>query len=190
MTVVGISGSLTGVSRSTALANALTDDIALRIGGSSSVIRIADHGATLGRCADPRALPAEVAALYAHLSAASVVVVSTPVYKASYTGLFKHFFDLLNPADFRDKLVVLAATGGSEQHALVIEHQLRPLFAFFGALTVPAAVFLADRHFLKNEEGEYLLDAQATERVAMVVEQAVALAGTRSLWKESGFSSN
>lgn len=51
------------------------------------------------------------------------------MYRGSYTGLFKHFFDFIHQDALIDKPILLAATGGSERHALVIDHQLRPLRA-------------------------------------------------------------
>ena len=58
------------------------------------------------------------------LSGADVLVVGSPTFKGSYTGLFKHFFDLLDPASLQGKPVILAATGGGERHSLIVEHQL------------------------------------------------------------------
>ncbi|MFD1810195.1 NAD(P)H-dependent oxidoreductase [Gemmobacter lanyuensis] len=86
------------------------------------------------------------AALEVILSADALVVAS-PVYKGSYTGLFKHLIDLIDPAALQGKPVLLAATGGGDRHALVIEHQLRPLFGFFEAQTLPTGVYAADRDF-------------------------------------------
>lgn len=76
-------------------------------------------------------LPDVVERELAAVEQADVLVVATPVYRGSYTGLFKHFFDFIHQDALIDKPVLLAATGGSERHALVIDHQLRPLFSFF-----------------------------------------------------------
>src|SRR5690606_10835136 len=65
------------------------------------------------------------------ITGAELLVVGSPTYKGSYTGQFKHFFDLLDPRSLRGKPVILLATGGGERHALMVEHQLRPLFGFF-----------------------------------------------------------
>lgn len=179
MSVVGVSGSLTTVSRTTTLVEAVATSIADQLQQGAALIHVADHGAALGGIVNPKDLPAEIGALYAQLLAADIVVVGTPVYKASYTGLLKHFFDLVDPRDFRNKLVVLAATGGSDQHALVIEHQLRPLFGFFGALTVPTGVYLKDSDFAKREDGGYSLNSpEALQRIEQAVAQAVRLAAT------------
>lgn len=72
---------------------------------------------------------------------ADLLVVSTPVYNGSYSGLFKSFVDLLDPGALLGTPVLLGATGGSMRHSLVIDHALRPLFAFFQAAPVPTGVY-------------------------------------------------
>ena len=72
---------------------------------------------------------------------ADLLIVGTPVYRGSYTGAFKHVFDLVRHDRLRGTPVILTATGGSQMHGLVTEHQLRPLFGFFGALSLPTTVY-------------------------------------------------
>jgi FMN reductase len=78
-----------------------------------------------------------------HIAAADAVIASTPVYKAGVSGLFKSFLDVLEDDLMLDKPTVLAATGGSARHSMVPDEQMRPLFAYMRALTVPTAVFAA-----------------------------------------------
>ncbi|MEX2184416.1 MAG: CE1759 family FMN reductase [Chloroflexota bacterium] len=75
--------------------------------------------------------------------AADGVVAVTPIYSASYSGLFKLFFDLVDRDAFEGKPVLLAATGGTARHSLAIEHAMRPLFAYLKADPVPTGVFAA-----------------------------------------------
>ncbi|MEU2224964.1 FMN reductase [Streptomyces sp. NPDC018347] len=82
------------------------------------------------------------AAIDAVTSAQGVIVVS-PVFTASYSGLFKSFFDLIDPDALTGKPVLIAATGGTARHSLVLEHALRPLFAYLRATVVPTAVYAA-----------------------------------------------
>ncbi len=77
------------------------------------------------------------------VTAADAVVAVTPVFAASYSGLFKTFVDVLDPDALAGKPVLLAATAGTARHSLVIEHALRPLFSYLRALTVPTGVFAA-----------------------------------------------
>lgn len=81
------------------------------------------------------------------VEAADALIVVTPTFQGSYSGLFKSFVDLIEPGALRGTPVLLAATGGSERHSLVVEHALRPLFAYLGAPTVPTGVYAATSDF-------------------------------------------
>ncbi|GAA2363336.1 FMN reductase [Streptomyces cuspidosporus] len=71
------------------------------------------------------------------------LIAVTPVFTASYSGLFKSFFDLIDPEALTGKPVLVAATGGTARHSLVLEHALRPLFSYLRAALVPTAVYAA-----------------------------------------------
>ncbi|BAL90124.1 putative NADPH-dependent FMN reductase [Actinoplanes missouriensis 431] len=77
------------------------------------------------------------------VTAADALIVVTPVFSASYSGLFKSFVDVLDKDALVDKPVLLAATAGTARHSLVIEHALRPLFAYLRASILPTGVFAA-----------------------------------------------
>jgi FMN reductase len=83
----------------------------------------------------------------ASVAAADALVVVTPVFSASYSGLFKSFFDVLEPDVLDGKPVLVAATAGTARHSLVLEHALRPLFSYLHAVPVPTAVFAAAEDF-------------------------------------------
>lgn len=73
--------------------------------------------------------------------AADGLIAVTPIFKASYPGLFKSFFDVLDADVLTGKPVVLAATGGTARHSLAIDFAMRPLFAYMQAMAVPTGVF-------------------------------------------------
>ena len=75
--------------------------------------------------------------------AADGVIAVTPIFSASYSGLFKLFFDLVDRDAFEGKPVLLAATGGTARHSLAIEHAMRPLFAYLKADSMPTGVYAA-----------------------------------------------
>ncbi|QXE35703.1 FMN reductase [Streptomyces sp. GMY02] len=77
------------------------------------------------------------------VTGADGLIVVTPVFAASYSGLFKSFFDLVEPDALAGTPVLLAATGGTARHSLVLEHALRPLFTYLHALPLPTAVYAA-----------------------------------------------
>lgn len=77
------------------------------------------------------------------ITEADAVIVVTPIYAASFSGLFKMLIDVLPTDALRDTPMLLGATGGTVRDSLAIEHALRPLFAHLGALVAPVAVFAA-----------------------------------------------
>ncbi|MET8611727.1 FMN reductase [Streptomyces misionensis] len=77
------------------------------------------------------------------VTGADGLIVVTPVFSASYSGLFKSFFDVLDKDALTGKPVLLAATGGTARHSLVLDHALRPLFTYLKAVAVPTGVYAA-----------------------------------------------
>ena len=71
------------------------------------------------------------------------LIAVTPVFSASYSGLFKTFADVLDKESLTGKPVLLGATAGTARHSLVVEHAMRPLFAYLRAVPVPTGVFAA-----------------------------------------------
>ena len=86
--------------------------------------------------------PSLQAALDAVVAADGLIAV-TPIFSASYSGLFKLFFDLVERDGFAGKPVLIAATGGTARHSLALEHALRPLFAYLNAAVVATGVYAA-----------------------------------------------
>lgn len=95
---------------------------------------------------------AELEAAFDVVTGADAVVVVTPVYAASYSGLFKTFVDALEPDSMVGMPILLAATAGTARHSLVIEHALRPLFAYLRAAPVPTGVFAATDDFGRDAD--------------------------------------
>ncbi|MCG7203014.1 FMN reductase [Streptomyces arenae] len=85
----------------------------------------------------------KLAAALDAVTRADGVIAVTPVFTASYSGLFKSFFDVLDKEALVGKPVLIAATGGTARHSLVLEHALRPLFAYLRAVVVPTGVYAA-----------------------------------------------
>ncbi|MFB7308853.1 FMN reductase [Streptomyces sp. NPDC056192] len=77
------------------------------------------------------------------VATADGLIAVSPVFTASYSGLFKSFFDLIDHTALTGKPVLIAATGGTARHSLVLEHAMRPLFAYLRATVVPTSVYAA-----------------------------------------------
>lgn len=104
----------------------------------------------------------KVQAAIERLAAADAVVAGTPVYKAGISGLFKSFADLIDDDLLIAKPVILAATGGTGRHAMVVDEHLRPLFAFLRAIPVPTSLYAAREDWASPELGKRI-DRAATE---------------------------
>lgn len=172
MNIVGLSGSLSSPSRTKSLVASIVNQIADRASHQSSVIDIADVAQDLGKTFNTNNLSPSLQEAYSALAQADILVIGVPVYKASYPGLFKHFFDLIDPKLLEGKVAVIAATGGSDQHALVLEHQLRTLLNFLGVYSAPKTVFAKDADFTNYQ----VSSAVIAERIVLVAEQALWLA--------------
>lgn len=71
------------------------------------------------------------------------LIAVTPIFTASYSGLFKSFFDIMDVGALAGEPVLIAATGGTARHSLALEHAIRPLFSYLRAETVPTSVYAA-----------------------------------------------
>jgi FMN reductase len=165
--LVGLSGNITNPSKTRKLVETALTIAESRLDVDTSVIEINDFGDQLGRARKLDDLDAEGRGLVQTILSADALVVATPIYKASYPGLFKHLIDLFDPAALMGKPILIAATGGGEKHALAVEHQFRPLFGFFEAQCLPTAVHVSDKDF---EDG-HLTGAAALARLTRAVAQ-------------------
>jgi FMN reductase len=81
------------------------------------------------------------------VAGADAVIAVTPAFNVSFSGLFKSFFDVLPEETLSDMPVLIAATGGTDRHSLVLEHSLRPMFSYLHALVSPTGVYAATDDF-------------------------------------------
>ena len=169
--IVAVSGGLNRPSKSTALAEHLLDLIAKEIPCQQGLVEIGQIAPQLAGAVWRSQLPGAMEQQLAAVEQADVLVVATPVFRGYYTGLFKHFFDFIGQDALIDKPVLLAATGGSERHSLVIDHQLRPLFSFFQARTLPLGVYATDKDFVDYQ----VRDKALMERAQLAVQRALPL---------------
>ncbi|WP_312538309.1 FMN reductase [Achromobacter mucicolens] len=169
--LVAVSGGMQRPSKTTALAEQLLALIANEIPCEPRLVEMGRLAPQLAGAVWRSQLPDTVERELVAVEQADVLVVATPVYRGSYTGLFKHFFDFIHQDALIDKPVLLAATGGSQRHALVIDHQLRPLFSFFQARTLPLGIYATDEDF-----ADYRLQNDALiKRAGLAVQRALPL---------------
>jgi FMN reductase len=165
--IIGLSGSLSSTSRTRTVVLDAVQRIAGIANGLPEIIDVAEL-AGLGNLRSRADAAPEVEAALQAVETADLLVVGTPVYKGSYTGLLKHFIDFIDYRALAGLPVGLIASGGSERHALVVEHQLRPLFGFFQARTLPTGLFFTDRDI---ENGKLISDA-IEDRLSQLIAEA------------------
>jgi FMN reductase len=148
----------------------------LDIPATAEVIEVAPLAVDVARASVSGVPSAELQAAIEQIAGADAVIASAPVYKAGLSGLFKTFIDVLDNDLLVAKPVVLAATAGSSRHALVVDDQMRPLFAYMRALTMPTSVFAAAEDWSSAELGERIQRA-AIELAVVIqgnIEQGIA----------------
>jgi FMN reductase len=187
LSIVGVAGNIARPSRTAALLSAILAEITALQNAQSRVIELVDVGPHLFQPFVPERLqsfalerlPPEARSAIQAIESADALVVATPVYKGSYSGALKHLFDLVRPNALTGKPVLVAANGGSPLHGLVTEHQLRPLFGFFNALTLPTAIFALESDFQNYRIDKPELLARVKRAAAEFVELLEARSGRR-----------
>jgi FMN reductase len=178
--LVGLSANVQRPSKTRTLVDAVLREAGARAPLDAHILDFVDAGPGLGGAWTRDQLPPAARAVLDAVETADGLVVGSPVYKGAYTGLFKHLFDLVDPAALAGKPVAIVATGGGARHALVVEHAFRPLFGFFGALQIPTAVYASDAEFRDGVLAEAGVSARAAEAggqlAALLAHRAAAAA--------------
>lgn len=159
--VVVVNGSPSRPSKTMGLVDVILETLAGMVPLETSRIDVYFLGTQFTSAIERVDVSPEVEAALLLAENADLLIAATPVFRGSYPGIFKHFFDLVDQYALANKPVLLAATGGGDHHALVLEHALRPLFGFFQALTVPVAIFASAGDF----DGTVLLNPRVYGRI-------------------------
>lgn len=181
-----LSGSTRRPSKSRALGEAIAARLVGKVFTEIEVLDLVDAGSGLGAAFTRDALDRRAGAVVDAVERADALVVVTPVHKAAYPGLFKHLMDLVDPGALIDKPVVIGATGGGHRHALVPEHQLRPLFGFFSAATVATSIYAAEGEFVDGR----IADPAVLDRIELAASQLAAVLCARGAPARGGAMSH
>lgn len=171
MKITAFVGGFGYPSSTSELTGLLARHLTARTGAEVEILELRDIAAHL---ADATILGFPDAALQETLQKvenSDLLIAASATFRGSYAGLFKAFFDLVDPVAMKGKPVVLGATGGSPRHSLVIDHAMRPLFTYFGSLVVPTAVYATPEDWLPGGEPGDELD----RRAGRIADQAHAL---------------
>ncbi|GGY87616.1 oxidoreductase [Streptomyces sp. WAC04189] len=179
MKLVVVSAGLSVPSSTRLLADRLAAATAERTPAEVQVVELRDLAVEIAHTFTNGFPGRNLAAAFDAVAAADGLIVVTPVFSASYSGLFKSFFDALSVTDedaLAGKPVLLGATGGTARHSLVLDHALRPLFAYLKAVVVPTGVYAASEDW--GAEG---LDG----RIARAAGELAVLTGGPSAARET-----
>jgi FMN reductase len=178
--ILVLTGSPSLRSRTSALARHVGDALALD-GHHVEVLALRELPAAALLAADTG--EPVIAGAVRQVIAADAVVVATPIYKASYSGLLKVFLDLLPQRALDGKVVLPLATGGTVAHLLAIDYGLRPVLVSLGAAHITAGRFVLDQHIDHLSGGPVLVDDASRDCVALTVvafREALHLTGQRA----------
>ncbi|MFE1166721.1 FMN reductase [Nocardiopsis sp. NPDC058789] len=135
------------------------------------VVELRDLAHDIMNAMTTRVPTGDLPGVLADLAEADGIIAVTPVFNASYSGLFKSFFDVVDTEALDGKPVVVAATGGSPRHSLVLEHALRPMFTYTRSVVVPTGVYAASEDWGAGEGG----GRELSERIARAARQLALL---------------
>jgi FMN reductase len=142
-TVAVVSAGLSQPSSSRLLAERLAAAVASHGITALPLIEVRDHSHDVVNNLLTGFPPEALATTLDTIARADGLVVVTPIFNTSYSGLFKSFFDVFGEGVLRDKPVLLGATGGTARHSLALDYALRPMFNYLRAAPVPTSVFAA-----------------------------------------------
>ena len=174
MSALLIAGSPSERSRSAALLDAVAQRLTVR-GALVDRVHIRDLSPQALLLAD--AHHRSISQAVAQVAAARVLVVSTPVYKAAYSGVLKVFLDLLPQTALQGKTVLPLATGGSPHHMLALDYALRPVLQSLGAKHILPGIYATDAQVTVTPEGAYSVGRD----IAIRLDDAVNVLVTETL---------
>lgn len=142
--VVAVSGGLGDPSSTRLLVDRIVEAVGARVCGARiEIIDLRDLAVDIGASMTSGFASGAAREAVAAVESADAVIAASPVFNASYSGLFKSFFDLVDVDAMAGKPVLIGATGGSPRHSMVLDHAMRPLFSYLRTVVVPTGVYAA-----------------------------------------------
>lgn len=170
MKLLGISGTIVG-SKTAIAVQAVLDAVQREYPEvSAELLDMKDYDVQFCDGRDPATYTGDTRAVLDRIADADFYIIGTPVFQASITGVLKNLFDLVPVSSLYQKVMGFVATGGTYQHYLMVENQLKPIAGFFRAYVAPSYVYLHDDHF--NEKRE-IVDPEVLERIDRLAEEVV-----------------
>lgn len=170
MKLVGISGTISG-SKTMITVQAVLDEIKRNYPEVEvELLDLKQYDVQFCDGRDPATYTGDTKTVIDTVASGDFFLIGTPIYQASMTGALKNLFDLVPVSAFQQKVMGFVATGGTYQHYLVIENQLKPIAGFFRAFVAPSYVYVHNDHF--NEHNE-IADQGVLDRIGNLAHELV-----------------
>ncbi|WP_102262677.1 NADPH-dependent FMN reductase [Mesobacillus jeotgali] len=170
MKLLGISGTIIGAKTGIVVRKVL-DDVKKKYPDIEvEMLDMMDYDMEFCDGRPPEKYSADTKAVIEKVSSADFYVIGTPIFQGSIPGVLKNLFDLIHPDAFRNKVMGFVANGGTYQHFLVIENQLKPIAGYFRAFVAPSYVYANYDHF--NRENE-IVDEDLLKRISGLADEVV-----------------
>lgn len=177
-TLLGIHGAVTPPGRlHRALQLALDSVGPDNPGVAAGLLHLGDYTVSFADGRPPADFPDDTGKLVEQVSSADMLLIATPIFRASYTGALKNLLDHLPVEALHGKVCGLIGMGGSDHHYLAVDTQLRPVLGWFGAIITPTTVYLQSRDFQDGQLANPQAIADLQSLVSAVVATYHALAG-------------
>lgn len=172
MKLLGISGTIVGTKTAIIVNKVMNEIKRLDASIETELLDMKQYDVQFCDGRNPLEYTGDTAKVIEKVTEADMVVIGTPVFQGSITGVLKNLFDLLPTTVLRNKVVGLVATGGTYQHYLVIETQLRPIIGYFHAFVAPGHIYVHNGQF--NEKNE-IFDMDILRRIEQLAEEMVSM---------------
>lgn len=179
MKLLGISGTIIGAKTSIIVQKVLDEVKKAAPEIEVEMLDLRDYQVSLCDGRDPATYPDDTKKVIDIVTAADFYIIGTPIFQGSLTGALKNLFDHIPPQALRNKVMGFVANGGTYQHYLVVENQLKPIAGYFRAFVAPGFVYAHTDHFNQRNE---IVDEDVLGRINGLAKEVVlmqkALKGT------------
>ncbi|WP_257346749.1 NADPH-dependent FMN reductase [Pseudalkalibacillus decolorationis] len=170
MKLLGISGTIVG-SKTGVVIKKILDEVKAKYPDIDvELLDLKDYEIQFCDGRDPSTYTGDTKRVIDIVSSADFYVIGTPVFQGSITGTLKNLFDLIPSNVFRNKVMGFVATGGTYQHYLIIENQLKPIAGYLRAFVAPGSVYAHDDHFTPHYD---IIDKNVLERITNLSNEIV-----------------
>ena len=174
MKLLGLSGSPTERSKTLLAIEVAVEHVADAYPSvETEIVNVRDYDVQFCDGRDPARYEGDTRKIIDKIVEADALIVGTPMYRATYTGILKNVFDLIPNDALHGKPVGIVATGGSDHHFLAIEHELKPLIGFFQAHALPGAVYAKSEDY----ENGVLVSEGVVKSLRQLAEAVVQFTG-------------